>query len=81
MKLFLDIAFLLVLLTAGSYFLFFPQNVQSLAMRMVDVGLTSNSQWLKAFVQSNSYIVNVRAVGVLAYIMAILVAYVIYKNI
>ncbi len=79
MKLFLLIAYLLVLLTAGTCCLFFPRNVQSLAVRMIGVGLTSKSQWLKDFVQSSSYIVNVRAVGVLAYIMVVLVAFVIYK--
>ncbi len=75
MKLLLSILCLLLLLAMGSYCLFLPRRVQSLATRMVSTGVTSKSRWLKAFVQSNSYIINVRFVGVLAYITFLLVAF------
>ncbi len=73
MKLLL-VAFLLLLVAVGTYFLFFPDSVRSYASRVVEMGPTSKSQWLRNFVQSDRYVVNVRAVGIIACIMAAIAA-------
>ena len=61
--------FLLVLFLAGTVCLFFPRLVQRTASKAVATGATSNIPMLKAYVRSGKYLVNVRVVGVGAYVM------------
>jgi len=57
---------LLLLFAFAFGYLFFPSVIQSLAMRAVQIGNTSRSQSLVAFVSSKQYLTIVRAVGFLA---------------
>jgi len=66
------IASLVFLLAFGSYCLFFPRSVQALASRAVGMGVTGRSSALKAYVESNGYLTMVRAIGLLAYAMCVL---------
>jgi len=60
------IIFVLVLFAVALACLFFASTVQSLAVRAVQMGVTSQSQTLVTFVASKQYLFAVRAVGVLA---------------
>lgn len=80
MKLLLFIMFLLVLLTIGTSCAFFPRNVQTLASKVITIGPTSKSRLLLTFVQSDSYIVNVRVVGVGALLMFSLLVFAFYSS-
>ena len=80
MKTLLLIAFLLLLLIFGSYCLFFPKNVQAMASRAVATGITSKISPLIRFVQSNGYVISVRAVGIIAYVLAVLLAIALYRG-
>jgi hypothetical protein len=72
MRTLLLIALLLLLLALGSYCLFFPRSVQAIASRAVAMGVTARSATLKAHIESNSDLVVVRAVGLVAYAMCAL---------
>jgi hypothetical protein len=73
------ISYLVFLLAFGSYCLFFPRSVQALASKAVDMGVTSGSSALKAYVESNGYRTMVRAIGLLAYAMCVLLAVAAYR--
>ena len=79
MKTAILLLFVVLLLTFGSYCLFFARNVQSYALRMIPAAPSFRSRWLKPFIESGSYLVNVRSVGVIAYIMATLLLLVIFR--
>ena len=64
------ILFVLAMLALGTVCTFFPQSVQSIAERAVEVGPVPGV--VKAFVRSNRYLWNVRTVGILAFIAALL---------
>ena len=68
------IAYLVFLLAFGSYCLFFPRSVQALASRAVGMDVTGRSSALKACVESNGYRTMVRAIGLPAYAMCVLLA-------
>jgi hypothetical protein len=59
-------SWLLLLFTAAFGYLFFPNVIQSLALRAVQLGTTSRSGPLVAFVSSAQYLTVIRAVGFLA---------------
>jgi hypothetical protein len=65
------VLFLLVLFAIALGCLFFPKTVQSVAIRAVQLGVTSRSQALVAFVSSRQYIFAVRAVGLVALVAAV----------
>jgi hypothetical protein len=74
MKTLLLVAFLVFLLAFGSCCLFFPRYVQAFASRAVNMGVTAKCSALKAYVESNSYLVSVRAIGVLTFAMCVILA-------
>jgi hypothetical protein len=65
------VLFLLFLLVVAVACLFFPKAIQSVATRAVQMGVTSRSQALVAFVSSKQYLVVVRAVGLIALVAAV----------
>jgi hypothetical protein len=67
------IAYLVVLLALGSWCLFSAKNVQAYASRFV-------SPALKAYIESNTYLVGVRIGGLVAYAMAVLLAVALYRG-
>jgi len=67
--------FLLVLLALGVGCMFFPRTVQSFALKAVNMGITSKSEALKAFVQSKEYLISVRSVGFIALVAALFLAF------
>jgi hypothetical protein len=73
------IVFLLVLLAVGTFCLFFPRNVQALAVKAIESGPTSRIRALRAFVQSASYLVNLRVVGIGAYAICLLLMLAVFK--
>jgi len=65
------ILFLLLLFASAFCYLFFPKVIQSLAMRAVQVAITSRDQSLVTFVGSKQYLAVVRAVGFFALAAAV----------
>lgn len=63
------VAFLVLLFFIGGYCLLFPKNVQGIATRVIEMGITANNPLLREFISSRSYIVSVRLFGVAAYLM------------
>ena len=80
MKMLLMIAYIVFLLALGSYCLFFPRSVQAWASKTVTMGVTAKISALKAFIESDSYLVTVRAVGLVAWMGALLLAVGIYSG-
>ena len=80
MKALLFTMFLLALLTIGISCVFFPGTIQALASKVITSGPTWKSRSLLTFVQSDSYIVNVRAVGVGALLMFTLLVFASYRS-
>jgi hypothetical protein len=80
METLLLVAFLVFLLPLGSYCLFFPKSVQALASRAVSVGVMAKSSALRAYIESNSYLVSVRGIGLVAYAMCALLAVGLYRG-
>ena len=80
LKLLLQIVFLCFLIIIGSYLLFFANSVQSYALRAIEIGVSSRSQWLREFVQSSSYIAVVRAVGIITYLMAVVLIFALFRG-
>lgn len=58
--------FVLFLLALGVICLFFPKAIQSIAVKAVQMGITSRNQALVAFVRSTQYLFVVRSVGLIA---------------
>ena len=80
LKLLLLAVFLLLLFIVGTGCLFFPRNVQALAVKAIEIGPTSRIRPLRAFVQSEQYLLNLRLVGLGAYSMFALLAISVYRN-
>ena len=60
------VAFMVALVSLSVVCLFFSVNVQRLAAKLVDQGLTSRVEPLKKFIRSDSYLVGTRMVGIIA---------------
>ena len=69
------LAYVLVLLALGALCLGFPTRVQAWAVRSVRPGSFPGSSRVAAFVESRAYLWNVRAVGLVAMLMAVLLAW------
>jgi hypothetical protein len=80
MKPILLIGFLLLLLAFGSYCVFFPKSVQAIAVKAISIGVTSKSSALKSYVGSNDYIFSVRAIGIIAYMIGVLLVVALYRG-
>ncbi len=80
MKTFLLVVFCLFLLTLGSSCLFFPKSLQIFASRAVGMGITSKISVLKAYIESDSYLVSLRIIGLVAYAMCTVLAVGAYKG-
>jgi hypothetical protein len=65
----LIILFLLMLLAIGICCLFFPRKIQSMALEATTMGPTSNSRVLRGFIGSSGYILSLRVIGTIAFIM------------
>jgi hypothetical protein len=76
----LFVLFLLAMFALGIGCVFFPRDVQLLAVKAVGMGMTSRHQALMAFVQSRSYLISVRAVGVIALLVALFLAFASFKG-
>lgn len=70
------IVFMIVLFLIGILCLFFPAEVQSIAIKSVTYGSLTRNSYIESFIRSNRYIIVVRAVGFLAIIMFVLLAWV-----
>jgi hypothetical protein len=80
MKPILLIGFFLLLLAFGSYCLLFPRSVQAIAVKAISIGITSKSSALKSYVESNGYTFSVRAIGVIAYVIGVLLVVALYRG-
>ena len=67
--------FLLLLFSLGVACVFFPKVIQSAAVRAVDTGITSRSHALTAFVESSTYLIVVRIVGLIALLAAVFLTF------
>lgn len=65
------ILFAAFLAALGVLCLLFPRAIQSMAVRAVQMGITSRVRALSSFVSSKQYLIVVRAVGLLALLMAL----------
>jgi hypothetical protein len=80
MRTLLMIAFLIVLLAFGSCCLFFPRSVQAYESKGVSMGITGKSSALKAYIESNTYLLSVRVTGLIAYAMGLVLAVALYRG-
>jgi hypothetical protein len=74
------LAFIIVTLAVGVACLWRPDRVQRLAIQATARGMTSRSAALNRFVGSRQYLINVRAVGILALLMAAFLLWMMIKN-
>lgn len=79
-KQYLATGFMLILLFGGTICLFRPREVQSIAQRIIPRGPTRRSEVLRTFIQSRAYTINLRAVGLLAYLIAVILLYALYTH-
>ena len=80
MKLFVLLAMITVLPIFGTICLFFPKNIQEWAIRSSERGLAPKWTILSNFFRSKAYLLNVRFVGALAFIMFILIVWGLLKT-
>ena len=74
------IAFAAALFLIGSWCFFSPRSIQSLALKVIETGVTARSAALRAYVQSGAYVVSVRLIGLLGYGMSAVIIYAIYRG-
>jgi len=74
----LMLGFSIAMVTLGGVSLVLPRSVQVIATKAVEVGRAP--QLVRTFVQSNAYLWNVRAVGVLALTGGWFLAYVLLRS-
>jgi hypothetical protein len=67
--------FILWLYVLGFGCLMFPRAVQVFALKAIARGATARSTRLRTFIQSQSYLTNVRAVGALSMLAAALLTF------
>lgn len=72
--------FCVALLALGSYCLFRPKSVQTYAVKAVAMGVTANCRALRVFIASERYLLVVRAFGLVAYLMFLLLGIGLYKS-
>jgi len=60
--------------------LFFPKVVQSVGVKAMNMGITSRIKGLVAFVNSKQYLTVVRAVGVIALVVALFLSIAWFKG-
>lgn len=72
--------FILLLFLLGIVCLLFPEKIQTFANKSVNQGFTAHNDALKNFVQSSSYLINVRVVGAIALICSLFLLWVFIKN-
>lgn len=70
----LQLAYVVLLAALGTACVFFPRGVQAYAVRAAGMGITGRSAWLRAYLESSNYLLGVRAVGIVAYLMAAVLA-------
>ncbi|MHB8255023.1 MAG: hypothetical protein ACYDEV_15335 [Acidiferrobacter sp.] len=80
MKNLLLVAFIVFLLIFGSYCLFFPKSVQAIALRAAATGITAKISTLSRYIQSDGYVISVRAVGLITYVLVVLLAIALYRG-
>ncbi len=66
----LFIVFVLALYALSIWCLVFPRAVQSYARRAATSGITGRLGFLRSYIESKTYLTNVRAVGAIALLMA-----------
>ena len=64
------LAFVVMLGSLGIACLFFTGGVQGFALRWIERGVTSRIHVARSFMQSASYLVSIKAVGVIALLCA-----------
>jgi hypothetical protein len=69
------VVFVLALYALSIWCLVFPRAVQSYARRSATSGITGRLRFLRRYMESPSYLTNVRAVGVIALLMAALLTF------
>ncbi len=76
----LQLAYVVVLAALGTAFVFFPRGVQAYAVRAATMGFIGRSAWLRAYLESSNYLLSVRAVGFVAYLMAAVLAVALFRG-
>ena len=66
------LAYCVALFLLGGYCVFWPKSVQTYAIKAVAMGVTANCRALQGFIASERYLLVVRAVGLAAYLMSLL---------
>ena len=74
------LAFVVMLSSIGIACLFFSREIQSFAVRWADRGINSRLPLVKRFTQSASYLISVKAVGVIAILCAIFLLWAFIHN-
>lgn len=74
------LAFIITLGSVGIACLFFTRGVQGLALRWIERGVTSRILVARSFMQSASYLVSIKAVGVIALLCAAFLLWAFIRN-
>jgi hypothetical protein len=75
MRLLLFLIFLIVLYTLAVAFLLFPRVIQAFAIRLSNAGMASNSPVMRGYFESRGYIIQLRAIGLLALLGALFLTF------
>jgi len=74
------LAYCVALFLLGSYCVFWPKSVQTYAIKAVAMEVTANCRALRGFIASERYLLVVRAVGLTAYLMFLLLCIGLYSR-
>jgi hypothetical protein len=74
------LVFCVALLIIGSYCVFRPKSVQTYAIKAAAMGVTANFRPLRVFIASERYLLVVRACGLVAYLMFLILSIGLYKS-
>jgi len=73
--------FIIAMYLLGVICLLFPRRIQSLVLKQASWGITGKATFLKVFIQSDSYLISVKAVGIGSLVLASFLLFVVIKTI
>lgn len=73
-------AFILILFTVSALTLFFGQEVQRFAIRSTEQGLSGKMPFLKQYISSSSYLVQLKIVGGISLLAGAFMVFVLIKS-
>jgi hypothetical protein len=81
MRLLPFLIFLIVLYTLAVACLLFPRVIQAFAIRLSNTGMASNSPFMRRYFESRGYVIQLRALGLIALLTALFLTYAALKGV